>query len=1087
MRFNRALNGFACLVAIAACALASRAADLIGRERVDIGWHDEFQANAGWALEHTRATEEHPAAQMAFGADGLSIEMPASGNVVLARTTNPIWVQAFPFLEVRYELRRGGGSPAAVSLFMSDDSTGPITPDALNPENPLAGEHEAIVGPLPADSTQAVFDLRKLFPSDRIARLEFRVRADGPATARLTRLAFRACDPRSPASQGTPLADGPTLADFRPAGGDSTWQPIPLPGEPAIPATQLAWAMSEAREWPAGRVVGCDGIPFTMGSADRAALASAVMEQESLAVAGSWQGSELALLLATRLFGNDGPWHSPASVKGRGAITSPHRLAVRLSYEDGSTCTSFPWSVRRKGWSVESAAQAYVVPLDSAKRLVRFAVVEQMNYGQVFLLATSINTSATPIFPEARPDRTLPPLSSVRTPRPSSPNWECTDDRLTIENDWLRLVARPSHGLAIERLILAPLDREIIASSQPAPLIELVGEDGKAVAVALEVVGSRGTGSVADLTLLGEVDAGRTLSVRLAVDGGGAVRLCPTLTNAGDQPWKVGVRYGQLRGCRIAPEPSDRRYLLGTRNALLSGEPIAVTKEYGGPWPLPLVDLFAEQAGAGLGLFVPDLELLPKRLEFRQHQGGADLAVRLGDVVVPPGGKRALPIVVLVPHAGDWHDLFESYRRWLREAMPQRSKQLTDAFYCRRDYPLGGTGYLFDPVSLRYTPERLIEEGQAFGGIQMIDISGWAFNRATGRVGDYLTNDLGGLDELRRMAEGTHAAGLKLGLYFEGFLIDKRSKLAGRALPAWQRIDRAGKPAWWSGEMEFFACPGVEAWRNELAGMITTVARHTGADAVYVDEFGLLGSATECWSPEHGHPVPSNPIQDQRAMLRAIRDGLDRESLKTAIYLEFTPPDALMGLVDAAFDYGLSDIVPGRHPASLPLYRYAFPQLASYEMVSQGIRPVPAEVDDLHRCIFHGLGLWLKGRADSWYSPQFRELAKAARRVFEDHAEVLHAEACEPLIPTLQPDLYANRFTGRDRTIVTLYNAGYTTVSGPLIDVLLPEGWTATELLTSEAAKCTPEGDRVTIHGRVELHSTSVLLLIRPGASSQER
>ena len=222
-------------------------------------------------------------------------------------------------------------------------------------------------------------------------------------------------------------------------------------------------------------------------------------------------------------------------------------------------------------------------------------------------------------------------------------------------------------------------------------------------------------------------------------------------------------------------------------------------------------------------------------------------------------------------------------------------------------------------------------------------------------------------------------------------------------------------------------------------------------------------------------------------MLRAIRDGLDRESLKTAIYIEFTPPDALMGLVDAAFDYGLSDIVPGRHPASLPLYRYAFPQLASYEMVSQGIRPVPAEVDDLHRCIFHGLGLWLKGRADSWYSPQFRELAKAARRVFKDHAEVLHAEACEPLIPTLQPGLYANRFTGRDRTIVTLYNAGYTTVSGPLIDVLLPEGWTATELLTGEAAKCTPDGDRVTVHGRVEPHSTSVLLLIRPGASPQER
>ena len=55
-------------------------------------------------------------------------------------------------------------------------------------------------------------------------------------------------------------------------------------------------------------------------------------------------------------------------------------------------------------------------------------------------------------------------------------------------------------------------------------------------------------------------------------------------------------------------------------------------------------------------------------------------------------------------------------------------------------------------------------------------------------------------------------------------------------------------------------------------------------------------------------------------MLAAIRTALDRRTPRTAIYIEQLPCDATMGLVDGAFDYGMSGDDSTRHVARLPLW-----------------------------------------------------------------------------------------------------------------------------------------------------------------------
>ena len=364
---------------------------------------------------------------------------------------------------------------------------------------------------------------------------------------------------------------------------------------------------------------------------------------------------------------------------------------------------------------------------------------------------------------------------------------------------------------------------------------------------------------------------------------------------------------------------------------------------------------------------------------------------------------------------------------------------MDDVFYCRRDYPLGGTSYLFDVDKPGYSFDTLIAESTwAFGGVDMIDISGWAYNEEVGRVGTYLENDLGGLDALAKGVWASHNKKVQVGLYFEGYLLDKRAARAEEGLADWQLIREGDKPAWWPSEMEFFCCPGAAGWQDALAGDIAAVAAKTKADAVYVDQLGICGTDKECWSPRHGHAVPSNPIETEIALLQRIRTELDKVRPQCAIYIEHIPCDAMVPYIDGAFNLGMKHKKHPLGPTKLPLHRYLHPDVPVFEMVAHGIRPIPAEEDDLKLAFFHGMGLWLKGRGASWYSEGFREKAAAFYPIYQKFGAYFRSPDAEPRVDTLQAGVYANRFPHDGNVIYTIYNANSTTVTGPLL--ALPEG-----------------------------------------------
>lgn len=469
-------------------------------------------------------------------------------------------------------------------------------------------------------------------------------------------------------------------------------------------------------------------------------------------------------------------------------------------------------------------------------------------------------------------------------------------------------------------------------------------------------------------------------------------------------------------------------YLYPRQGAVISRANRILEDVYGTRFALQFMDLFSPSANRGACVIVRDTEGRYKSFRLARQQASIRLEARY-PVRLAPGETYRAPDVAVVSHGGDWREGFQAYREWVaqwyRPAGP-RPEWLRSAFWCRRDYPIGGSGRLFDVSRNRYTFDDLIRDGQAFGGIDFIDISGWALSDSVGRVGDYPI-ELGGPADLRRNIALAAERGIPTGLYFEGYLIDKNSGIGRRSGEAWQLIDAAGRRMWWpGGSPELFVCPLIPEWQQYLAGRMAAVAREVGAQAVYLDEHGL--GNRRCFSNTHGHAPGAGAIPGEIRMAGEVRRALDRAGLRqTAVYTEFNPVDAAAPCYDAAFCYALQHADPRLSTAKLNLWRFAFPDVRLWDMVSVGVHPRSLPAEDFRLSLWHGNGAWLKGHSETWYAEETLAFLRRARALLKQHAAAFGG-AADPLVESPHRAVFVNRFRGGGRTVYTLFNSAYRTV-----------------------------------------------------------
>jgi len=498
------------------------------------------------------------------------------------------------------------------------------------------------------------------------------------------------------------------------------------------------------------------------------------------------------------------------------------------------------------------------------------------------------------------------------------------------------------------------------------------------------------------------------------------------LTNTGDRDIDVVLSFPSLN-IHVSGDSRDVSYLFPQKVATISSQDATLSADYGPNFLLQFTDVFAEHAGCGAAVVVEDTSGQSKTFVLKKEK---DLLSDRTEyhVRIAPHQSYSPPPVAVILHNGDWHAGFSAYQQWLSswyEPHTPHPAWLEDAFYMRRDYPVGGSGLLFDEAHNRYTFSRLIQEGQSFGGIDFIDISGWALSDVHGRVGDYPI-ELGGREDLHANIQQAKLAHVPTGLYFEGYLVDKNSDVGRDHGAQWQLIGEDGKGAWWPHDSpEMFVCPRVLPWQAYLSTRMASVARQTGAQAVYLDEFGCRNR--QCYATDHGHPVGANVIGGEIEMARRVRNALDDADLKsTIVYTECPPVDAGAPYVDGTFTYALPSSAAAAYGVKLNLWRFAFPKVRIWDMLSSGVQPHILSAEDFRFAFWQGDGIWLKGRSDTWYGQDILDFLRWAHPLLLKHAAAFAGEA-EPIVESPDPHILINRFRGGGEVVYTLFNNAYET------------------------------------------------------------
>lgn len=482
------------------------------------------------------------------------------------------------------------------------------------------------------------------------------------------------------------------------------------------------------------------------------------------------------------------------------------------------------------------------------------------------------------------------------------------------------------------------------------------------------------------------------------------------------------------------------------------------SRYYSGDFPMQFMDLYDGAAG---GIYVMTHDLSDSLREYEVNDladTSVDFSVVYASQTVMPGTSWILEAVIGA-HKGDWHAALAAYRAWLATwYMPlvPRKSWFQDVFNLREIFLYTNTAIgdspAYDPTTQIYSFSSLLARDRAsFGGDDYVHLYDWSQTPTNGRVGDYDPwAYLGGIAAFSKQVARIQADGCPVGLYFEGYLLSKNSLIGQSYGAAWQLLNSSQRPYTRMGASYYYPCPDVLAWTNYITERCVAAISNSGANGVYIDEFGF-GWQYPCYGSDHGHVVPSNQVQIEGALMKKIRLSLPAS---TVLYSEERNTDVNSQYQDGSFTYSVSKTNTNDNPSRVNLARFALPDYKVFEILNVDA-PVGNNPQLYISVFFNGEGIWLEGPVggpNTWFPANVCSVITRAHAILRKYADAFRSANPIPLVATLNSNIYANEFPGANRTVWTLYNASRQTATGELLMVpysansLYLDAWNAQRL-----------------------------------------
>jgi len=782
-----------------------------------------------------------------------------------------------------------------------------------------------------------------------------------------------------------------------------------------------------------------------------------VSRDDRIDIAVNDRVSELLLLLVTDAAPSANHYMMPSTPLH---LSDIENFAVELIYNDGTRDWAYPYAVADRGYVIRRAVGRYAVAADRSRTLSTVRLHNRWWGVNIALAGMAVNHSAERVFPqlvaEPPPRRTSAPEAVDRHRQGITRH----DQTVTVRAGLLEMVLDLSAGFAITHLSpgAEPLD--------PASGLR-IDHDGRIYTGRdFEVRDATVKGRRLALELHSRHDALPVRMTLMVTAEDDQIVFDGALHNTDAQaPLTVSLHVPMIRGLVLGDPSRTWLFFPKYRNELSPrhGTHIAWNDS---AFPLQFFDVFDPDRGLGIALLTRNLDHAPLRYRLSKGEGGVAASVEYParSYVTAPGEKLPLTPTALAGHPGDWREALARYQRWRRSWYEPR--QASDrqwferTFFVRANYldPRASRRIVKTPSWYTGTPgqfrtEQAMEAIRRYWGIEpgMIHAGGWFHNERGERWSwgdyEYSPSAVGGLESFRQwLGRLEQDRGMHTSLY-------KLSDRASKGSSIGERIgDRAVRQRADGSAIEtdfaWYMDPANPLWREQYVKTLARIERETGVDAIYLDVFSFKQGHASYNLTDAGVRVPTWPNRATSQMIRAVKDAL---------------PDP----VPTWSEYPLDDVSSQYHDGNIAYYyltlhghfaeshdiRQSAPQLAEPHLnvyrfalphIKQFCFPVGIEGDRnpsrLRMIFFNGEALY----DSTWrlFGDRLRRWIGRGIEVQRQYADCFASEDVAMLTPTLRHGVYANRFTGEQRTAWTIYNGRFRTVRGPVLAVPHIEGAT---------------------------------------------